>query len=879
MEQQQSPLLSRVVESLQYRSSCASSGKLRSTKSQRNELDSDSTKKRHFNLSKNKVFVGRDEESRQLQECLNRIIEQQSTELIVIHGTSGCGKSSLVQSFARNLPPEVLYVEGKFDQLQSHAPYSALVAASDQLCRQILNKNNSSEIRDRVRSVLGPEVNLLGNLIPKLVQISEDDTDQVSIQNREENMGNSFKRFKQIFRSFLRSVAASENPLILFLDDIQWADHASLDVLKSILTDTFASNMLIICAYREGEISMDVLQEYRLTDDTALSDDDVSRSSSSSIYSIRITDIALHCLDAMQLNELISITLEMESSSTMSLSQLIWKKTDGNPFYVLNFLETIHRRGLLSTACNGEWNWDESQIMQMTNVSQNLASILESRMQNLPEQVRTILQVASFIGHEFPSVVLITIVLEEQDTIATEYSFERKSKETIQEWITLALNVAVNEGLLEKTSRDDEYKFAHDKIQEALYEGLMPDEMERQLLHQRIGTLIWNSVKDKDISQIDDCFVLLAADNLNHAANIFDYSGDRYYLIELNLIAAKRIINKSAFLLASEYIRLAISLLQPDVCWDERYDLCLDLFNTAAETEKNIGCYSRSADLVAIIHQHAKLLHHRSKAFVIEMDSLTTQGYIKDSIILGLNVLHQFGVRFPRKITNVVVAKELVMAKISLGRRKLEDLLSLHEVTDETALLSLSIMNIVAINAFVLNDVYKETFAAICLRMFRFTLKYGISKMYTPITFAFWGSIHAALGDFDASIESERLAISLIEKYDLNSIRGTTNIINLGFNHFWREKLDSVARNELLLSYKLAMSYGYISFAQLGFNAWVCTGLYLDDQLSDLHQVVRIVVNEMREFDSKSGLAFLLPLWQVVSFFIPKILASCTFSF
>jgi predicted ATPase len=154
---------------------------------------------------------------------MNRIIEQHTTELAVIHGTSGCGKSSLVQSFARNLPPEVLYVEGKFDQLQSHAPYSALVTASDQLCRQILNKKNGGEIRDRVRSVLGPEVNLLGNLIPKLLQISEDDSDQVSVQNREENMGNSFKRFKQLFRSFLRSVASSENPLILFLDDIQWA--------------------------------------------------------------------------------------------------------------------------------------------------------------------------------------------------------------------------------------------------------------------------------------------------------------------------------------------------------------------------------------------------------------------------------------------------------------------------------------------------------------------------------------------------------------------------------------------------------------------------------------------------------------------------------
>jgi predicted ATPase len=867
MDQQRRPLLSRVVESLQYKTPIASGGKLRSTKSERTELDSDSTSSKDINLSKSSILVGRDEEYRQLQDCFTRIIEQQSTELIVIHGTSGCGKSSLVQSFARNLPPEVLYVEGKFDQLQSHAPYSALVTASDQLCRHILNKKNCGEIRDRVRSVLGPEVNLLGNLIPNLVQLSEVDSDQVNMKNREEVMGKSFKRFKQLFRSFLRSVASSENPLILFLDDIQWADHASLDVLKSIITDSLASNMLIICSYREGEILIDMLQKYNLADDTILGDD-VFSSSSRSIYTACITDIALRCLDAIQINELISIKLGMVSSSTMSLSQVICKKTNGNPFFVLIFLETIHRRGLLSTACNGEWNWDESQIMQMTNVSQNLASILESRMQNLPEQVRTILQIASFIGHEFPSVVLITIVYEEQDTIATEYSFERKSKEAIQEWITSALNVAVKEGLLEKLSRDNEYKFAHDKIQEALYEGLMPDEMERKLLHQRIGTLIWNSVKDNDISQVDDGLVLLAAENLNRAASIVDYSGDRYYLIELNLIAAKRIINMSAFLLASEYLRLAISLLQPDVCWDERYDLCLDLFNTAAETEKNIGCYSCSADMIADIHQHAKFLHHRSTAFLIEMDSLTTQGYIKDSIILGLNVLRQLGIRFPRKITNVVVAKELLMAKAKLGRRKLEDLLSLHEVSNETILLSQSIMKIVALNAFILGDAYHETYAVICLRMFRFTLKYGISKMHTPITLAFWGSIHAALGEFDISLECERLSFALIEKYDLNSIRGTTIIINLGFNHFWRKQFDSISRNELYLAYKLAMNYGYINFALFGFHSWVISALYLDDHLSDLHQVVRSFVNEMQDFDVKVALTFLLPLWQLVSFYI-----------
>jgi predicted ATPase len=341
METDHSPFLSKVVEALQRRSSIANR-QLCSTIS--GKIDGSATRK-VFRLSKDDNLVGRDKEFRRLLDCLNHTVAQQSMELAVIHGTSGSGKSCLVESFAKILPAEVLFVQGKFDQLQCHAPYSALVTASDQLCRQILKQKNSVEIRNRVRSVLGSEVNLLENLIPSLFQRPE----QTRV-NREESIGNSFKRFKQLFRSFLRSVASSENPLILFLDDIQWADHASLDVLQSIITDTLAKNIVIICAYREDEISKDTLKKYHLAVDISMDKDTISSSSKSSTYSAPITDIFLDCLDAFYLNELVSIKLEMEATSTTSLSQLIWRKTNGNPFYALSFLEAIHRRGLLTAA-------------------------------------------------------------------------------------------------------------------------------------------------------------------------------------------------------------------------------------------------------------------------------------------------------------------------------------------------------------------------------------------------------------------------------------------------------------------------------------------------------------------------------------------------
>jgi predicted ATPase len=824
-----------------------------------------------LNLSHSKKFVGRDDQVQILSDCLKRVVSKQKIEIALLHGVSGSGKSSLVQEFMSNYrSSEVLCVQGKFDQRFSHTPYSALVSASDQLCRQIFRRQNSDEICERIRNSLCPDINLLGNLIPLLSNIdsSNIDSNHVKIQSEQGLQGKSFARFKLLFRIFFRSTASPENPLILFLDDLQWADKASLEVLECIINDPLAKSIMIICAYREGEMSKESLRTYLLVHESLTEMEYVSFSPDDAANSrTTITDIVLDCLDAFHINEIVAFKLGVTSSSTMSLSQLIWKKTGGNPFYTLNFLEMLYKHSLIRREKNGTWIWDQSQILRTTNVSDNLASILKSRLQCLHDQVRSILQIASFIGCEFPASILATILYEEQDIIAAEYTFRRQTKDVIYQWITSALEIGVEEGLLEKTTIDNHrYKFAHDAIQEVLYEILMPDETERLLLHQRISILIWDSVKDVKESKIDDWIIFLAADNINRAVSLADYSGDRYYLTELNLAAAKRLIDKSAFHLAAKYLRLAVDLLlESRTCWEERYDLCLDLFNTAAGTEKVVGCYTRCAKIVSEIHENAVLLHHRSDAFAIEMDSLDMQGNLKGAIVLGFSVLRQLGVKFPRRINVGVVAMELLKAKATFGRRKLRDLLSFPVITDGNKLLELLVMNAIALNAFLLGEAYKEIYAVVCLRMFRYTVKYGISKMHSPIAIVAWGSLNAVMGQFDVALESERLAFCLVDKYNLDSIRGTTIIGSYQFNHFWRTRLDSASRHEFLHVYQHAMSYGHIKIAQYGFYSWIVGAMYLDDLLTDINHKTRFVVSEMRALDSKSFFIFLLPSWQVVS--------------
>jgi predicted ATPase len=559
-------------------------------------------------------IVGREDQLDLLDESYKRISMSQPSELVLVHGHSGAGKSTLIQAFVRKLPPNVFYIHGKFDQLSSHAPYAALVAASDQLCRQVLRRENSDEIRDRIRALLGPEVSLLGTLIPTLAKMTDNNNDRQSSSSTAMG-GQSFTRFKLLFRAFLRCVATPENPVIFFLDDLQWADAASLEVLKALLTDRLSHSMMIIGAYRESEMPIEILQKYNLVENCTIGDDTASMaatgsSSSNSCYRAAITNIAANGLDGASLNQLIASMLDMDENETQSLSSLVWNKTDGNPFYALNFLDMLHSTHLLSKTKDGSWTWDEHRLVRKTNVSDNLTAILETKVRSLPEQVRSILQIASFIGHDFPTAVLVTIVFEEQDMITAEYPFERHSREVSRDQVVVALKLALAESLLETTPGSDDFKFSHDKIQQVLYEDLIPDDVERQLLHQRIGTLIWDSVKDKEPSEIDDWFVFLAADNLNRAVKLVDYSGSLYDLIELNLTAAELAMRKAAFLVAADYLRIAVGLLDGDTSWNNRYDLCIDLYSTAAEAEKNLACYGRSSALIKEIHKRATSLHH-----------------------------------------------------------------------------------------------------------------------------------------------------------------------------------------------------------------------------------------------------------------------------
>lgn len=297
-------------------------------------------------LRKNQHIVGRDHELQLLHDCYDRVVATESTEAVTIYGPSGAGKSSLVEAFFGRLPTGAFHMEGKFNDRQSRAPYAVLAAASDRLCRQIMRRENSAEIRNRIRAVLGPDVSLLGNLVPTLANMTAEDDDDDIGQRATANIGaHMFTRFKLLFRAFLGCVASAETPVVFFLDDVQWADVASLEVLKTLLNNGQSQCIMIACAYREGEMTTAVLEQYGLSERDKTSLDEMN---DSRLGCAGMTHISVDCLDFTSMNQLLSGAIGVDAVVTQSLSTLVWSKTNGNPFHALCFLDMLHQNGMLS---------------------------------------------------------------------------------------------------------------------------------------------------------------------------------------------------------------------------------------------------------------------------------------------------------------------------------------------------------------------------------------------------------------------------------------------------------------------------------------------------------------------------------------------------
>jgi len=684
-------------------------------------------------------LYGRERETNLLLSSFERLtIESDShpAELILVTGYSGIGKSLVVRSLYQPITAKRGYfISGKFDRLQRNSPYFAIVKAFGGLAKQLLGEHESvlQQWRDRLVEALGNNGKVITDVIPEMELIIGSQP-PVTILGASETKN----RFNLVFQSFIQVFCRAEHPLVLFLDDMQWADLATLELMERILGDRQVQHLLVIAAYRDNEVS----ESHPL----ALTINQLQ------IKKVNIEQITLAPLTIAQIEQLISETLHQSALTTMGLAELVSRKTNGNPFFVNQFLKVLYGEGLLIFNYSlGEWQWELEKI-EKKGFTDNVVELMIGQLQKLPKSVQDVLSIAAYLGTEFD--------------LSTLSLVQNRSSQVIFD----DLKIAIDRGfVIAKSSLDEniliqDYQFGHDRIQQAAY-ALIP-EGESCKTHYQIGKLLlehWTEAK-----QEEQIFKLVK--HLNDGIDLISDQAERDRLVYLNLLASRKAKLSTAYQSAYEYAEIGLRLLGSEA-WQWQYDMKLQLCEIAAEVTALCRQFERMELYVNEIVNNTKSVIEQVTAYIIKIQALSFQNQFTEAISHSLEILQKLGVQFPEAITPEFRSQASQKIDDLIGDRKITDLYDLPTMQDSTAI---AITQIAALTIPACHILNAPIYPFIMTLQVNLSIQYGNSPI-SAFSYSAYGVYRIIYGqDIDSATEFGRLAYKLASKSEAKNIRSET---------------------------------------------------------------------------------------------------------
>jgi anti-anti-sigma factor len=549
-------------------------------------------------------LYGRAAELQVLEAARERVAQRGAPELVLVRGPSGIGKSALVRALQRSAAGAPgFYVAGKFDQYKRDVPYATLVQAFGELARQLLaaSEERLAVWRERLRGELGNLGQLIVDVVPQM-ELVIGPQPPVPPQPLLEAQN----RFNRVLRQFIGVFAQAEHPLILFLDDLQWADTASVRLLQHLLTHPDVRHVLVICAYRDGEIGPSHPWTAALAD--------IGRSE------IRISDVAVEPLPPSQVALLLADTLRCPAAPAAELADLLHARTAGNPFFVGQFLGMLAAEGLLRLDPEARaWRWDLAAIAAK-GYTDNIVELMLDRLRGLPRAAQRALSLLACVGAEVAPATLAGLL-------------ERSEAEVLAD-LAPALGgslIGLGGGLLQ---------FAHDRVQQAAY-SLTP-EAERAGVHLRIGRELRGPVG----SEVPADRLFDVVNHLNAAAARITDPAERADLATLDLQAGRRAKQANAYASARIYLRAALALLPADA-WDSYFEVCFDLHRSLSECEYLCNDTDAAQQLFAAALAHARDTVDRAEIHALQIALYYSVGRMQDCLTVGQQALRELGVDIP----------------------------------------------------------------------------------------------------------------------------------------------------------------------------------------------------------------------------------------
>ncbi len=523
-------------------------------------------------------LYGREAEVATLMQAFEHIAvsePQLNVELVLVSGYSGIGKSSLVNEIHKPIVQRRGYfLTGKFDQFQRDIPYASLIQALRGLIQQLLAESDDhlAAWKTKLQEALGENGQVIVEVIPEVELIIGAQPVIPTLGSTEAQI-----RFNRVMSAFIGVFATASHPLVLFLDDLQWADLASLKFIRALMTDASSKYLLILGAYRDNEVSaahplMQMLEQLP--------------------QEAKIRNIVLSPLNLENVEQLVFETLgEVDSTP---LARLIYQKTDGNPFFVTQLLKSLAQANLIAFDFNtARWQWDLGQI-ETVGVTDNVVELMINKIQKLPTSTQTLLKLAACIGNRFDLETLA--VISESSLLKTAESvwlaMEVGLILPLSQAYKIPLVVGEETAAIALSNQAIRYRFLHDRVQQAAYTLIQSNE--RKATHLKIGRRIQQSQSLEQ--QTENIFELV--NQLNLGIDLIVEQAEKNQLAKLNLIAGKKAKAAIAYEPAARYLNLGLELLSPD-CWQNNY-ITLDLYEAAIDIECINGNYARSQLLINV---------------------------------------------------------------------------------------------------------------------------------------------------------------------------------------------------------------------------------------------------------------------------------------
>ncbi|SEI56408.1 Predicted ATPase [Dyadobacter sp. SG02] len=703
----------------------------------------------------------------------------EGNELVLVSGQSGIGKSSLVAAVQQQLETTgALFVSGKFDQYVQNIPFEGVIKSFKELVCKI-SQGNVAYWKNAILDAVGPFGQIIIDVIPELEKLI----------GRQPAVGRlspleAQNRFVNVFTHFIDVFTKPEHPLVIFLDDLHWADLSSLRFLSRVTHSVTGNNLLIIGTYRDNEVS--ATHPLR----TAISELDASQS--------RLTQIALFPLQKEAISELVADTVSCPVSAALPLAEIVLAGTLGNPYFVSETLQRFYHQGLIVyDGANGKWVWD---VQSLDGEAKSVSSqhLLATKITNLSTPARKALTTASCIGTEFDLIVLSALL-------------DKTPQETgddIQEAVTENLLRVVSDRqpgehyLIQKR-----YIFVHDQVQSAAYDLLSTEEQIDNHLNTGYFLLERLSTEERDKHLFE------IVNHLNYGRD-YTTASERRRIARLNCEAGEKAEASAAYSVAFAYFKKGREMLVAED-WQHYYPLAFSLGVQCAESAYLAGdpevCLAIAGEMLA----HAKRLEDKAEIYDVQIRCLILNQQEEQAIRISLAVLRELGIRFPGRPGNIHIITAYLKSKWWLRGRTIESLAELPGMTDVPALTAMRILQNITATVYVK---IPTLYPLMVIKMVELSLRYGVAAE-SAITFATYGAIvHAVENNAPACYRFGNMALKLAEQTD-GTARARTlllyNIVNRPWGQHINESLEALRK-----SYQTGVEMGDLEYCMYASNSY-----------------------------------------------------------